>query len=658
MTLAQKTITAYKNLFVILPYFFSVTSLTSTFFVPWKRYQWTKTTRGLDVSESIFVALSNLFSIFLGVVLRSIVLFVFAMVFISAVVFGLPICFFTALFFTKSVLFYPEEIKKTRSLAWDWHYGFTPLLDQFSKELYYEQETGFFLGRKQELSVLTRVLYSQEGNNLMLIGDSGMGRHALLAEASKEYINKRFMVFDYVAFFKSIPTQNERSGKLQEVLKEAKRAGNIVLILYNFEELIPYTSLFEEYFQSPELHIVGVATKSSYNKHILTNDEIMKYFSTLQLPPLSHEELIEIVASYSAQIHKKPLPADTISLVVDVSDNYASIERKHQPEAAISLLSDFFSYHENTLSAKHYCDMRKELVEFLQSKLNIPVTFATQGEKQLLKNLEHELGKQLVNQRPALSQISNALRRSRMALTDNKKPIGSFLFLGPTGVGKTQTAKILAKLFFGSEDRMIRFDMATFASLSKSDSLVESITAEIRTKPYGVLLLDELEKAEQSIQNLLLTMLDEGYIQDTLGTRISCSNLIIIATSNAGSEFIRERITEKPNLEQVPGNPNLSQLAVDYILRNNIFSPEFLNRFNAVVVFTPLSTDQLKEITRMKLVKLQKLLEEKHNQKFEITEMLINQIVEVGYKPEFGARELDRAIDEVVTNKLAMELIG
>lgn len=235
--------------------------------------------------------------------------------------------------------------------------------------------------------------------------------------------------------------------------------------------------------------------------------------------------------------------------------------------------------------------------------------------------------------------------------------MGTFLFLGPTGVGKTETSKALAQVYFGSENKMIRLDMQEFQNVTDIPRLIGSaqeegfLTTKVREAPFSLILLDEIEKAHPNILNLFLQVLDEGYLTDGLGRKVDFKNSIIIATSNAGYQIILKAIREKTEWIKVKDE------ILDYIFGQGTFRPEFINRFDAVVVFKTLSKENLLDIAELMLQKIKKGLKEKEID-FIITLVLKEKIAELGYDPTFGARQMKRVIQDKVENVLASALLS
>jgi ATP-dependent Clp protease ATP-binding subunit ClpC len=294
----------------------------------------------------------------------------------------------------------------------------------------------------------------------------------------------------------------------------------------------------------------------------------------------------------------------------------------------------------------------------LSEKTKIPIGDIKKEEKDKLKRLEEILHQRIVNQELAVNQIAKAMRRARLGIAKRNKPIGTFLFMGPTGVGKTETAKALAESYYGAEERMIRFDMSEYQGGDAIKMVLGSsetgepglIASAIRKNPFSLLLLDEIEKAHREILNLFLVMLDEGFFTDAFGRKIDCRNLMIIGTSNAGGELIRQEINKGTPEEQ------LRDKVLDFVQREGIFTPEFLNRFDAVVVYRPLTKEHLRAVAKLLLGRLNKRLEEK-DLSLKITDSLVEKVVEMGYSPTLGARPMNRVIQDKIEDQIAQRIL-
>ena len=257
----------------------------------------------------------------------------------------------------------------------------------------------------------------------------------------------------------------------------------------------------------------------------------------------------------------------------------------------------------------------------------------------------------------AVDSIANALRRARAKVTDTHKPIGSFLFLGPTGVGKTATAKALANVYFGGEAKMIRYDMSEYQNKDDIYRLIGSgteqgnLTTAVRENPFSLLLFDEIEKAEPDILNLFLQILDEGIMTDGAGKKVSFANTIIIATSNAGSELIYQSIKDGVDFSLV------SAKLTSYIIDQHLFRAELLNRFSAVIAFAPLSQAEIVQIAKLMIETLKKTIQETQGIEITVDEAAVTRLSELGFDPEMGARPMERIIQEKLENLLADKIL-
>ncbi|MCS6821809.1 MAG: ATP-dependent chaperone ClpB [Microscillaceae bacterium] len=309
----------------------------------------------------------------------------------------------------------------------------------------------------------------------------------------------------------------------------------------------------------------------------------------------------------------------------------------------------------------------EDIAEVVAKWTNIPVTKMLQSEREKLLLLEQELGKRVAGQTQAISTISDAVRRSRAGLHDPKKPIGSFIFAGPTGVGKTELAKALAEFLFNDENAMIRIDMSEYQEAHTVSRLIGAppgyigydeggqLTEAVRRKPYSVILLDEFEKAHPDIFNILLQVLDEGRLTDSKGRTVNFKNTIIIMTTNFGADLIQrnfEEITKDNEFEVIESTKE--QLIEMF---KKAVRPEFLNRIDEIVMFRPLSRKDMRKIAQIQFKQIQNQLKEQ-NITLEADEHVINTLAEIGYSPEFGARPLKRVIQKRILNELSKEILA
>ena len=323
-----------------------------------------------------------------------------------------------------------------------------------------------------------------------------------------------------------------------------------------------------------------------------------------------------------------------------------------------------------TKSSKNVSTLKEEdIANVISSWTGIPVTKVSQSENDKLKNLEANLHKRVIGQDEAVSAVAKAIKRSRMGLKDPNKPIGSFLFLGPTGVGKTELSKALAENLFGSEDSLIRIDMSEYMESHSVAKLIGSppgyvgydeagqLTEKVRRKPYSVILFDEIEKAHPDVMNMLLQVLDDGRLTDSQGRTVNFKNTVIIMTSNVGAKLITDKKTLGFIEEKESGEKEYQDIKKDVMgeLKKE-FKPEFLNRIDEIIVFHKLEDDQIRKIVDIMLNNVAKLLKEQ-DIKLTVDEKAKDLVAKKGTDNSFGARPLKRAIQTMVEDKIAEAML-
>ncbi|MDZ4232132.1 MAG: AAA family ATPase, partial [Candidatus Pacearchaeota archaeon] len=382
---------------------------------------------------------------------------------------------------------------------------------------------------------------------------------------------------------------------------------------------------------------------------------LLTLFEKVEVTPIQKEQALVILERLVPALERKYrrfVSWQALSSVIEYSDRY--IESDPFPRKAIDLLDEALVY---LSTSKEQVLLSKHVEKVVEERTQIPIGQMESQERTTLLNLESLIHERIINQEEAVNEVASALRRARSEVTSRKGPMGGFLFLGPTGVGKTETAKALAAIYFGSESRMIRLDMSEFQEIKDIARLLGSatqdglLTTPVRENPFSLVLLDELEKAHPNILNLFLQVLDEGSVTDGLGRKVSFNNTIIIATSNAGYQIILRTIKEKKAMSEI------KEELLDQLFAEGVFRPEFINRFDSVVIFQSLSQEHLLAIAGLMLKKLQRGLEEK-GIRFVLTDELKAKMAELGYDPTFGARNMKRVIQDKVENALAEALLA
>jgi ATP-dependent Clp protease ATP-binding subunit ClpB len=303
-----------------------------------------------------------------------------------------------------------------------------------------------------------------------------------------------------------------------------------------------------------------------------------------------------------------------------------------------------------------------DIAEVVARWTGIPVSRMMQSERSKLLHLEEELHKRIIGQDEAIAAIADAIRRSRAGLQDSSRPIGSFIFMGTTGVGKTELAKALAEYLFNTEDAMVRFDMSEFQESHSVSRLIGSppgyvgydeggqLTEKVRRKPYSVVLFDEIEKAHPDVFNILLQVLDDGRLTDNKGRTADFKNTIIIMTSNMGSHIIQDNYANRAKYTDEEVFERTKSEVIDLIKKT--LRPEFVNRIDEIVMFQPLSRGEIKDIITLQINQLNELLAQQHI-KIEFTKYALNLLAELGYDPIYGARPLKRVIQKQILNELS-----
>jgi len=569
-----------------------------------------------------------------------------------------------------------ENLSKVGSVARDWASGFTPTLDRYSSDLTdFVRRSGFaeIIGHEKETAQAERVLVRENENNVLLVGDNGVGRASIVRSiAQRCYLNKSLPELNSKRFVElSMSSIITKAGSLDEIevildqcLREASYASNIILVLSDFDNYIndsekagsaDISSLISPYLRIGEFKFIAITSYKGLHKYIELKPQVLSLFQKITVSEASKDEtilLLEKEIPFMEYKYKIFITYPTILKIIELSEKY--IQDSPFPKKAIMLLDDVAVYVSG-LKEKIVTEIHVENV--ISEKTEIPVGNITADERDILLNLENLIHERIINQVEAVDEISASLRRARSQIKTKNGPMGTFLFLGPTGVGKTETAKALAEVYFGSESKMIRFDMSEFQTDNDirrfigDEKDIGLLATKVKETPFALVLFDEIEKSHPNILNLLLQILDEGFMTNSIGRRVDFQNTIIIATSNAGYQIILDGIKENKPTE------SLRQEILDYIFKEGIFRPELVNRFDAMVIFRALTKENLFKIADLRFKKLQQnLLRKQIN--LEVPDKLKMKIVELSYNPQFGAREMRRVIQDKVENALAKAFLA
>jgi ATP-dependent Clp protease ATP-binding subunit ClpC len=570
-----------------------------------------------------------------------------------------------------------DNLVNSKGIAADWAYGYTLNLDRYSHDITKDLTSGrahpYLAGRDAELKELQHILARTTQSNALLVGEEGTGKTTivqLLAQKSlqgttlPQLLNKRFLQLDLTSLLSNTDSAGELEKRLKGLLIDTERAGNIVLVVPYLEYIagageglikVDLTGTLMDALTSHNIQVIGLTDHAGYKKYLEPRHSFLEAFERVDVASLDRNGSIRTLEEMAPNLerrHRLILTYNAIKASVDLSSHY--LPDKELPGKAIELLDETAvaasSQEKHILTAD-------DVAAFISQKTKVPIGKTDQAERAKLLKLEDYLHQRVIGQNEAIAAVSNALRRSRAGLRDEKRPIGVFLFLGPTGVGKTETSKALANAYFGDEQAMLRIDMSEYESQDSQSKLIGSpnepgnLTDAVRTHPYCLILLDEIEKAHPKILDTFLQVFDDGRLTDGLGRTIDFTNTIIIATSNAEAEQIREVIQSGSDIVQSKGQ------LVDNLMRAGTFRPELLNRFDEIVLFRPLS---LQEITQVVTILLKDLAANlgKQDINLKVTPEALTKIAQAGFDPIFGARPLRRYIQDHVESTLSKKLLA
>jgi ATP-dependent Clp protease ATP-binding subunit ClpC len=551
----------------------------------------------------------------------------------------------------------------------------TPVLDSFSVDVTdYVRDGygGFLIGHREEFERLEDAASRPGMRNVLLVGEPGTGKEALVyhlayrivSDAVPSALYDRRVVQVSLSGMLSGATAEQASGHMQKVSEEILHAGNILLYIPDAHLLeksaaagtLTLADVFLPILKSGAFPVVAATTPQDYRRFIELHPALADAFEVIRVGELSPQDAIRLL-SYSALLLEKKyrvkISCAAVSRAVLLASKY--LRKKPLPASAQELLQEAVI---DASQQKGKQVRAEQVVSIVERKLHVPVRMASGMEAAQLLKLEDTIHEAYINQDEAVTAVANSLRTYRSGLGRKEGPIASFLFVGPTGVGKTELTKILAKLYFGSESFLIRFDMSEYQEkdavarfIGSSDGkLAGQLTESVLHQPYSVVLLDEFEKAHPDILNLFLQVLDEGRLTDSSGRLVDFRNTIIIATSNAHSVLVQKHVQEHGDIAGFA--EELKKRLSEY------FRPELINRFSDVITFKPLSRDSLAKIVALQLQSLAKQISEAQGISLAVTPAAQQKIAELGYAPEFGARPLRKAIDSAIKSPLSQKILS
>lgn len=567
--------------------------------------------------------------------------------------------------------------KRTGGIARDWSFGYIPLLTQFGQNISEQIARGGLLSANleahtQALEQLISTFGTEGRQNAVLVGPAGVGKttivHAfaerLLDASSSLPENLKFrqvIILDASSLVAAAPGRGELEKVIMQVLGEAYSAKNIIICLDNaqlfFEDgigSVDLSNVLLPILEAGRLRLILTMDEQRFLQIGQRNGSLINALNRISIGQATKDETIAVMRDQLIMTEFKRKVTYTYQALEEsyrLSERY--IHDLAMPGRALKLMESAAGYPENGLITV------QSVQQAIEQTMNIKVGVASgEDERQKLLNLEDLIHRRMINQTRAVGVVSDALRRARAGVRNQNRPIGTFLFLGPTGVGKTELAKALADVYFDGEDRIIRLDLNEYVRAEDVTRLIAdgaddpmSLTAQAMKQPFSVVLLDEIEKAHPQVLTTLLQLLDEGILRDIKNREVSFRDSIIIATSNAGADRIREYIERGYELEQ------FEKQFVDELINTNQFRPEFLNRFDEIVTFRPLNKEELVQVIDLILAGINKTMA--------LQKITINVaqeaklfLVDKGYDPRLGARPMRRIVQRAVENTVAKQMLS
>jgi len=564
----------------------------------------------------------------------------------------------------------------------------TKILDQYSRDLTELAAMGRIdpvVGRGDEIRRAVQILSRRTKNNPVLVGEPGVGKTAVAeglamcvarGQAPEELCSKRIVSLDIPAMLAGTKYRGDFEERVKTVLREVRKAGDVILFIDELhtiigagsaEGAIDAANILKPALGRGEVQIIGATTPEEYRRHIEKDAALERRFQPVRVAEPDREQTMEMLRSLRAGLEKHhgvQISDEALGAAYELSVRY--INDRFLPDKAIDLLDEAAAGIHVSKTGKMSVET-EDVAQVVSMWTRIPVSGLDKNESERIRNLEDQLKKRIIGQNEAVSAVARAVRRSRVGLRDPKRPVGNFLFLGPTGVGKTELCRALAETVYGDEQAIIRLDMSEYMEKHSVSRLIGSppgyvgyedggqLTEKVRRKPWSVVLFDEIEKAHEDVWGILLQIMDDGHLTDSGGRKIDFRNTLVVMTSNIGAKAITEN--------RIPMGFSAGELQDDEEMRRQVmeelkgtFSPEFLNRVDETIVFRRLSAEDMVSITQTLLSELKSRFENL-GLKLIVPEETAIWLARKGYDDKFGARPLRRIVQHTIEDAAAELLL-
>lgn len=583
-----------------------------------------------------------------------------------------------ALWYRNLMKLVDESSKKNRTggIARDWSFGYIPKLAHFGQNISDQVSRGLPLtvDIDEHQKSLTQMVDTFNGSrqNIAVVGKEGAGKTTIVQAFASKLLDadapmpsslrfQQIFMLDATSLLSAAPGRGELEELVVAILSEAYAAKNIIIFLDNaqlfFEEgtgSVDISNTLLPILETGNLRMILSMDEQRYLQISQSMPGIINNLIRINIRPSNETETIAVMQNKLIDIEfarKVTFTYQSLKETYRLSERY--VHDLAMPGRALKLLETSAGFSENGLVTMN------SVQQAIEETMDVKVSVASEADdRERLLNLEQLIHKRMINQTRAVTVVSDALRRAMAGVRNQDRPIGTFLFLGPTGVGKTELAKALAEVYFGGESRIVRLDLNEYVQNEDVSRLIadatedaSSLTAQVIKQPFSVVLLDEIEKAHPNVLTTLLQVLDEGILRDERNREVSFRDTIIIATSNAGAERIRELVMRGQQPAQ------FEDQFIDELISSGQFKPEFLNRFDEIITFTPLSKDDLLKVINLMIDSVNKTLKNQ-NVSVEVEQSAKVLLVEKGYDPRLGARPMRRVVQKAVENTVAKAMLS